>query len=188
MSENQFGFMPGRLTIEAIYLLRRLMRLYKDRKIDLHMMFIDLEKAYDRVPHEVLWRCLEKRGLSPVYIQVIKDMYERGRMRVRTPGGVINDFYVGMSLHQDSALNPFLFTLVMDELTKEIQDELLWCMLFAYDIVIINESREGINDKLEQWRHILESRDFSVSRLKTKYFIVVSVVRKMQGEKLPLIE
>ena len=66
--------MPGRPTIQAIYLLRRFMGLYRDRKVDLHMVFIDLKKAYDRVPREVLWSCLEKKGVSPLYIHVIKDM------------------------------------------------------------------------------------------------------------------
>jgi len=61
ISENQFSFMPGRSTTEAIYLLRRLMGLYRDRKVDLHMVFIDLKKAYDRALREVLWECLEKK-------------------------------------------------------------------------------------------------------------------------------
>jgi len=53
----------------------------------------------DRISREVLWRCLEKKGVSPVYTRLIKDMYEGGRTSVRTLGGVTNDFYVGMGLH-----------------------------------------------------------------------------------------
>ena len=77
-------------------------------------------------------------------------MYEEGRMRVRMPGGPTDDFYVGKGLHQGSALSPFPFTIVMVELTKGIQDELPWCMLFADDIVLIDENREGVNSKLER--------------------------------------
>jgi len=90
--ENQFGFMPSRSTIEAIYLIRRLMRLYRDKNIDLHMVFIDLKKVHDRVPHEVLWRCLEKKGAPPVYMRVTTIC----RTSVRTVGGGTNDFYVGI--------------------------------------------------------------------------------------------
>jgi len=93
-------------------------------------------------------------------------MYEGVRTRVRTvvPVGDTDDFPLDIGLHQRSALSPFLFTIVMDELMKGIQDEIPWCMLFADDIVLIDESRKAVNTKLERWRHTLEIKSFRLSR------------------------
>jgi len=52
---------------------------------------------------------------------------------------------------------------------KGIQDEVLWCMLFADDIVSIDETKVRVNNKLEQWRDILEAKVFKLSRSNTEY-------------------
>jgi uncharacterized Zn finger protein len=53
VSKNQFDFMPGRSIIEAIFLIRQLMKRCREQK-DLHMIFIDLEKTYDKIPRNII--------------------------------------------------------------------------------------------------------------------------------------
>ena len=57
----------------------------------------------------------------------------------------------------------------MDEITKSIHEDIPWCMLFADDIVLISETKEGVNKKLELWRQTLKARGFRLSRSKTEY-------------------
>lgn len=63
--------MLGRLTTKAINHIRRLMELYMNRKKDLHIVFIYLEKAYDRVLRKVLWERLKEKKISMTYIRAI---------------------------------------------------------------------------------------------------------------------
>ncbi|PHU22794.1 ATP-dependent 6-phosphofructokinase 4, chloroplastic [Capsicum chinense] len=83
ISKNQFSFIPGRSTTEAIHLVRRLVEQFQERK-DLHMVLIDLDKAYEKVSREILRRCLEARGVPVVYTRLIQDMYNGVETRVRT--------------------------------------------------------------------------------------------------------
>jgi len=100
---------------------------------------------------------------------VIKYMYEVVRMRIRISGEDMDDFLIDIKFYQGSTLSLFLFTMVMDELTKEIQHKVPWCTLFVDAIVLINKTKDGVNPKLERWRDTLEFRGFKLSRSKTEY-------------------
>ncbi|GJW49720.1 retrovirus-related pol polyprotein LINE-1 [Tanacetum coccineum] len=143
VSENQFGFMPGRSSIEAIHLIRSLMEKYWGRQRDVHLAFIDLEKVYDSVPRDVIWKTLIDKGASRRYIKVIRDMYNGAKTRVRTSIGNTEFF--------------------------SVEEDIPWCMIFADDIMLVSESAKGLNDRLENWREALEANGLRVSREKTEY-------------------
>ncbi|KAK3551703.1 hypothetical protein QTP70_022569 [Hemibagrus guttatus] len=190
--EQQYGFMPRKSTTDAIFALRILMEKYRDGQWELHCVFVDLEKAYDRVPREELWYCMRKSGVAEKYVRVVQDMYERSRTVVRCAVGQTEEFKVDVGLHQGSALSPFLFAIVMDQLSEEVRQESPWTMMFADDIVICSESREQVEENLERWRFALERRGMKVSRSKTEYMCVNeregSGTVRLQGEEVKKVQ
>ncbi|KAK3543603.1 hypothetical protein QTP70_023951 [Hemibagrus guttatus] len=115
---------------------------------------------------------MRKSGVAEKYVRVVQDMYERSRTVVRCAVGQTEEFNVEVGLHQGSALSPFLFALVMDQLSEEVRQESPWTMMFADDIVICSESREQVEENLERWSFALERRGMKVSRSKTEYMCV----------------
>ena len=95
----------------------------------LPMVFIDLKKAYDRVPRDVLWWVLNKKIIPLKYVNIIRDMYKRVVTNVRTCGGLTNEFSITIGVHQGLALSHFLFVIIMDEITKSLHKEIPGCML-----------------------------------------------------------
>ncbi|KAK3556835.1 hypothetical protein QTP70_022272, partial [Hemibagrus guttatus] len=152
----------------------------------------NLEKAYDRVPREELWYCMRKSGVAEKYVRVVQDMYERSRTVVRCAVGQTEEFKMEVGLHQGLALSPFLFAIVMDQLSEEVRQESPWTMMFADDIVICSESREQVEENLERWRFALERRGMKVSRSKTEYMCVNeregSGTVRLQGEEVKKVQ
>jgi hypothetical protein len=89
-----------------------------------------------------MWWALDKHKVPTKYVALIKDMYNNEVTRVRTNDGDTNDFPIKIGLHKGSALSPYLLALVMDEVTRDIQGDISWCMLFGDDVVLVDESRE----------------------------------------------
>ena len=193
-SNQQYGFMPGKSTTDALFALRVLMEKYREGQKELHCVFVDLEKAYDKVPREEVWYCMRKSGLADKYVRIVQDMYDGSTTAVRCAVGVTEGFEVKVGLHQGSALSPCLFAMVMDRMTDDIIEEAPRTIMFADDIVICSESKEQVEEKLESWRYALERRGMKVNRRKTEYMCVNerqdtgSGTVKMQGEEVTKVD
>jgi Reverse transcriptase (RNA-dependent DNA polymerase) len=122
------------------------------------MIFIDLEKAYDKIPRNIMWWALKRKLVPTKYVTLIKDIYTNVVTCVRACDGESDTFTIKVGLYQESVLSPYIFTLVMDEITKDIQGYISWCMLFVDDVVLIDESKIGVNQKLELWRQTLKPK------------------------------
>jgi Reverse transcriptase (RNA-dependent DNA polymerase) len=112
-----------RSMMEAVFLIKQFMKRYREQK-DLDIIFIDLEKAYDKIPRNIMWWALEKKRIPTKYVTLIKDMYINVMICVRACDSEFDVFYIKIRLHQGSVLNPYIFTLVMDEITKDIQRDI----------------------------------------------------------------
>ena len=132
------------------------------------MIFVDLEKVYDRVPRDLIWWAMRKRAIPEGYVKVIQDMYRGTKTRVKTRCGKTEYFEVKVGLHQGSALSPLLFIIIMDVLAEEARTKPPWAMLFADDLVLVSET---VEEELERWRAVIENKGLRISRSKTEYLV-----------------
>ena len=106
MDGMQFGFMPGKGTTDAVFILRRLQEEYRDKGKKLYMCFVDLEKAFDRVPRKVMQWAMRKRGLPETIVRAVMSLYKGARTRVRVGSELSEEFEVRVGVHQGSVLSP----------------------------------------------------------------------------------
>jgi len=168
IDEMQFGFMPGRGTTDAVFILRQLQEKYLAKNRPLYFGFIDLEKAFDRVPREVLWWAMRKVGVEEWMVKVVQRMYHSASSKVRVGSTYSEAFNVQVGVHQGSVLSPLLFIIVLEALSREFRTGCPWEMLYADDLVIVSESIEDLSARISSWKKHLENKGLRVNMKKTK--------------------
>ncbi|CAG9568035.1 unnamed protein product [Danaus chrysippus] len=169
VSECQYGFQPGSGTLDAIFAIRTLMEAYREKRRALHVAFLDLQKAFDCVPRQCIWWALRTKGIPEAYIDIIRDMYRDSVSMVRTAVGDTKPFPISVGVHQGSALSPFLFNVVLDTVSANIQDQPPWLMMYADDIALIDEDRLTLERRVNLWKGALENGGLKLNVSKTEY-------------------
>ena len=74
IDDSQFGFIPGRGTTDAIFVVRQLQEKYLAPTRD-YIAFADVEKGSDRMPPKVIWWALRKLGVEEWIMRLVHGMY-----------------------------------------------------------------------------------------------------------------
>jgi len=164
----QFGFMKGKGTTGAIFMSRQMQENFRVKGKKLYFGFVDLEKAIDRVPREVISWAMRKLGVEEWLLSAVTSMYTGAKTVVRKVYGNSKGFEVKVCMHQGSALSPLLFMIVMEAISREFRVALPWELLYADDLAVIAETEEELIRRLNEWKDNVESKGMRVSINKTK--------------------
>ncbi|XP_076439325.1 uncharacterized protein LOC143278160 [Babylonia areolata] len=173
LSDAQFDFRKGRGCTNAIFALRQLCEKAMQYDQDLHLVFVDQEKSFDRVNTDKLWKVLEQYDVKGQLLDNIRAMYANTRSTVRTASGTSDWFPVTSGVRQGCNLSPMLFVIYMDQITKEANPdpEALNELMFADDQVMMNNKTQ-LQEHTDQLNTSCKNYNMKISVSKTKVMTV----------------
>ena len=171
IDEIQFAYQEGRSTMDAIFIVRQVQEKYTKKKKRVYHIFVDLEKAFDRIPREAIRWALRRQMVPERLVNQVMALYVGTTSRVRTGAGMTEKFEIGVGVHQGSALSPLLFILIMQEATRNLRNGEVMELLYADDLVIMAEERDDVVERFNRWKENLEERGMKINMEKTKVMI-----------------
>jgi len=113
--DTQFGFCPGRNTLQPLFILRHLQHAARLRTPGrLHAAFIDFKQAYDTIPRQALWQHLQNIRMPAPFLAAIQDMYD-GDEYVLKDGDKAAGVHPTTGVKQGCPLSPLLFSLYIND-------------------------------------------------------------------------
>ena len=131
-------------------------------------IFVDLDKAFDRVPREATCFALRHKGVPEYLVNGVMSLNKGCKTAASVDGELLSSFSVKVGDDQGSALSPLLFIMVMDVLTEDVRDGSLMELLCADDLVLCGESLNKVMDKYGRWKNTVEGKGLRVNVSKTK--------------------
>ena len=181
ISPKQIGFMKGMRTSDHIFFLQTVVeKIVKKNKKRLFAVFIDFKKAYDTVDRNILMRRLQKLGINGFFLRNIWAMYTKTEYCIKLKNGYTHSIDSNLGLKQGCPLSPMLFNLYIDDIDKNfddtcdpvtIQNENINHFLYADDLVMLSQSKEGLQKCIDKAFEFSESKHLKISVKKSKTMI-----------------
>ena len=142
-----------------------------DKRKKLYMCFVDIEKAFDRVPRKVMEWVMKKKGLPEVIVRAVMSFYHGTKTKVRVGSELSEEFLVQVGVHQGSVLSPLLFAIAVDVTSENAREGLMNEILYVDDLVLMGECIENLKEKFLKWKEVFESKGLKVKLKKTKAMV-----------------
>ena len=113
------GFRKGRGTADGLYVLRQMVEKRLEVQGSMALGFVDLDKAFDRVPREIVMATLRWMGVPEAEVRIVEGMYEKTTATVVVGEGASEQFEVKIGLKHGSVLSPLLFIAVLDLISRK---------------------------------------------------------------------
>ncbi|KAI3361660.1 hypothetical protein L3Q82_002021 [Scortum barcoo] len=165
------------------------------------MCFVDLEKAFDRVPRGILWGVLRMSMGSGAFAKGCSVSVTTGAGAwFRIAGSKSDLFPVHVGLRQGCPLSPVLFIIFMDRISRRSQgpegvrfgNHRISSLLFADDVVLLASSSQDLQHVLERFAAECEVAGMRISTSKSKAMVLdrkrVVCPLRVSGEVLPQVE
>ncbi|KAK3521856.1 hypothetical protein QTP70_018587 [Hemibagrus guttatus] len=200
IQEEQCGFRPSCGTLDQLYTLHRVLEGLWEFAQPVHMCFVDLEKAFDRVPRGILWEVLWEYGVRGPLLRAVRSLYNRSRSLVCIASCKSDLFPVHVGLRQGCSLSPVLFIVFMDRISRRSQglegvrfgDHRISSLIFADDVVLLASSGLDLQHALGRFAAECEAAGMRVSTSKSEAMVLdrkkVACTLQVGGEVLPQVE
>ncbi|CAF1101264.1 unnamed protein product, partial [Didymodactylos carnosus] len=121
--DQQAGFRPNRSTVDQIFTLKIILEKSQEYNKSLFMCFIDIQKAYDSVNRELLWKVCRHYGLSEKLVRMLKLLHTNTKAQVRIDRDFSETFDIETGVQQGGIPSPVLFNLLFDFIMRKILAE-----------------------------------------------------------------
>ena len=109
LGEDQAGFRAGYSTVDHIFALDTIARLYLSKGKKLYCAFIDYKKAFDSVDRVFLWQKLLAQNIGGQFLNVVHNIYQNAKSKIRLNGKISNNFFLcNAGVRQGENLSSFI--------------------------------------------------------------------------------
>ena len=180
--KTQYGFRRKHSTNQALYLVRRLQDISEAAGDKMMMLFLDWEKAFDKVDQQQLLKAIKRLNVPDKIMLILESFYVNPQFRVKDREGKSSYRKQRSGIRQGCPLSPYLFVLLMTVLFHDVHQKVdhririgqieyfsHWELLYADDTLLLGKRAREINILLHAIEEECETYNLKLNRGKCEY-------------------